>query len=85
MEVLSDSTEAFDRGDKLRAYRSIESLQTYLLVAQDMPTVEIYNRDGDGTWRYFDISGLSATLSLPSIACELRLADIYEGVEFAAD
>lgn len=84
-EVLSPSTERYDRGRKFLHYREIESLQEYVLVAQDAPRIERFIRDSEGTWRFSDVSGLDATLELPSIGCVLALADVYETVTFEAD
>jgi Uma2 family endonuclease len=82
IEVLSPSTEAFDRGAKFQAYRTIETLKEYLLVAQDSPTVEQYVRNGDGSWKFMTVVGLESTLTLPSVECTLNLAAVYKRVEF---
>src|SRR3954465_15778470 len=58
VEVLSPSTEAFARGAKFRAYRTIESLKEYVLVSQDKPLVEQYIRNGDEEWKYKTAEGL---------------------------
>ncbi len=77
IEVLSPSTEAYDRGKKFGHYRTLESLQEYVLIAQDAPLVEHFARQDDGTWRFAAASGLDASVHLPSIGCTLALADIY--------
>jgi len=82
-EVLSPSTEGYDRGRKFELYRKIESLQEYVLVAQDRAFVEHYVRRGS-KWELSDISGLDDALQLESIQCELALRDIYDKVEFPA-
>lgn len=82
LEVLSDSTEAYDRGRKFDHYRAIESLTDYLLVAQDEAKIEHYTRQKDG-WLLTQVKGLDDVLPLPSIGCELRLAEVYEQVEVA--
>lgn len=82
IEVLSPSTEAFDRGAKFWAYQTIESLKEYVLVAQDSPAVERYVRNGDGSWQYKSVVGLEGSLALPSIECTLNLAAVYKRVEF---
>jgi len=82
IEVLSPSTEAYDRGKKFGQYRRIESLAEYLLVAQDTPRVERYLRQPDGDWLLHEAARMEDTMSLPTIRCELRLAEVYEGVEF---
>jgi Uma2 family endonuclease len=80
VEVLSDSTEKYDRGEKFANYRRIESLREYVLVAQDKIRVEHYVRDGE-QWVLSEISDPHKTLLLPSIACELTLSAIYEKLE----
>ena len=80
-EVLSPSTEAYDRGRKFESYRKIASLQEYVLLTQDRAFVEHYVRSGS-KWELSDISGLDGTLQLGSIQCKLALRDIYDKVEF---
>lgn len=80
VEVLSESTEAFDRGKKFSSYQQIESLREYLLVAQDEFVVEHYLRQEDG-WLYTKASGLEAGLVLPALDCRIALSDIYSKVE----
>lgn len=82
IEVLSPSTEAYDRGEKFAHYRQLSSLQEYLLVAQDAVLVEHYRRQKK-QWLFTDFQNLDETLALPSIQCELPLQDIYERVTFA--
>lgn len=84
IEVLSESTEAYDRGRKFQQYRQLESLKDYLLIAQDAPYVELYSRQPDDTWVLRTVSGLEATVSLPSIGCTLPLSGIYRNVVFPA-
>ncbi len=80
-EILSPSTEAYDRGRKFEHYRTIESLQEYLLVAADRMRVDLYARQTDGRW-LLNTAGLAQeTLELRSIECTIRLADLYEKVE----
>jgi Uma2 family endonuclease len=83
-EVLSESTEAYDRGEKFALYRGIEALQEYVLVAQDRPRVERFLRRPDGTWNFAAVEGLDAVLRLASVGCELKLAEVYEGIAFPA-
>lgn len=75
-EVLSDSTEADDRGRKFSAYRRLDSLREYVLVAQDRVQVELYARRG-GQWVLSESTGLDDRLRLDSIGCELSLSEIY--------
>ena len=82
IEVLSPSTEQYDRGKKFEDYRALHSLQEYILVAQDRPHVERYVRQDRGTWLFSEVDGLEASLELASIQCALTLADIYEKVVF---
>jgi Uma2 family endonuclease len=84
VEVLSPSTEAYDRGRKFKHYRAIESLQAYLMVAADRIQADLYARQSDGNWLLTSASSLEDILSLQSIACQLTLADLYEKVDFAA-
>jgi Uma2 family endonuclease len=82
VEVLSPSTEAFDRGAKFEAYRTIESLKEYVLVSQDRPLVEQFVRNGDGKWTFAGAAGLEGSIALPSIECTLSLSAVYKRVEF---
>jgi Uma2 family endonuclease len=83
-EVLSPSTESYNRGLKFEFYRSLDSLQEYILVAQDRPAVDRFVRQESGQWLLFGYHGLEAIVPLPGIGCQLALGDIYEGVEFTA-
>ena len=81
VEVLSPSTEAWDRGGKFAIYRQIPSLEEYLLVSQDRPLVERYRRQGDGEWLLSDFRGMEAVVELASIQCSLVLAEVYAKVD----
>ena len=81
VEVLSESTEAYDRGRKFEHYRKIESLMEYILVAQDQYRIEQYLRQSDGRWIFTEIAGVDTTLVLSSIGCEIPLNEIYHLVE----
>lgn len=81
IEVLSKSTEHFDRGEKFRRYRRLKSLKEYLLVSQDQVSVEHYVRTGD-VWQYRDFDRLDLVMRLPSIDCELNLSDVYDKIAF---
>jgi Uma2 family endonuclease len=76
IEVLSPSTEAYDRGAKFINYRQLPTLQEYVLVAQDRPSVEHYARHGN-QWVLTTITDLEATVPLPTIGCELSMREIY--------
>ncbi|MCY2992334.1 MAG: Uma2 family endonuclease [Planctomycetota bacterium] len=82
IEVLSPPTEGYDRGVKFRHYRHIHSLMEYMLISQAECHVERFSRQPDDTWVLWETNDPQATLALPAIGCELRLADIYEKVEF---
>lgn len=77
VEVLSPTTESYDRIEKFARYRQLDSLQEYLLVAQEKPHVEHYVRQDDGSWRFTETDGLDATITLPSIEAELPLSEVY--------
>lgn len=82
IEVLSPSTEAYDRGEKFTHYRTISSLTDYILIAQDRPYVEHFTRQkGKRPWLYNVETELTGSLWIDSIKCELKLADIYDLVE----
>jgi len=76
VEVLSDSTEAYDRNDKLAHYRRIPSLRDYLLVSQHERRIEHYRRNDDGSWTLRDIQE-GGEVSLASIGCALSVDAIY--------
>ncbi len=77
LEVLSESTMAFDRGAKFAHYRQIPSLREYVLISQTESMVDTYYRTDDGTWEIQTITGLSATVVLKSLQCEVLMAEIY--------
>lgn len=83
-EVLSRSTESYDRGTKLSHYRTIPSLAEAVLIAQDRVHVEHWVRQTDGEWLVKELDGLDQNLELSSIHCKLPLARIYRRV-FAED
>jgi Uma2 family endonuclease len=85
VEVLSPSTEAWDRGGKFQNYRQIESLREYVLVSSDKPLVEAYLRQQDGTWVLSPFAGPEARARLVSLGVELDLAEVYSGVQFPSD
>jgi Uma2 family endonuclease len=82
IEVLSDTTEKFDRQQKFLRYQQyLPSLRDYVLVSQDQPAVQVFRRHSS-EWRYTAVSDLKGSISIPSIKCELRLSDIYDRVTF---
>lgn len=82
IEVLSPSTERSDRGDKFARYRSIESLQEYVLVSQHEARIEHFTRQSSSEWLYREYSGLEATFAMASLECTLALRDVYDKVNF---
>jgi Uma2 family endonuclease len=80
IEVLSDSTEVYDRGKKFQHYRTLESLQEYVLIAQQECRVEHYVRQPGNQWTLTETHDLSEVMQLSSIQCQLALADIYDKV-----
>ncbi len=82
IEVLSPSTERYDRADKFYAYRQLDSLQEYVLIAQDTQRVEIYRRPKQWEWELY--TGTEAACYLASVGLNLSLAAIYEEVSFVA-
>lgn len=82
-EVLSESTEQFDRGEKFLRYGNWNpTLTDYVLVSQDKPLVEHYIRQSDGGWILYRYSGLDADFTVEMIDCRFKLADIFDRVEF---
>ncbi len=84
-EVLSKSTESYDRGKKFDLYRELESLREYILVAQDEPHVDRFVRQEDGSWLLTVFKGIEAVLQLPTLACALPLSEVYEDVPFGPE
>lgn len=83
IEVLSESTEKYDRGEKFAHYPRLDSLREYILVSQNLPRVEKYVRHGEH-WLLTEVDGLDASLDIESLGCTVSLADIYDRVEFPA-
>lgn len=81
IEVLSESTEAYDRGRKFAQYRMIESLTDYVLISQDKVLVEHYSRQADGRWLFAAASQLTDALAVASMGCKLALSEIYDKVD----
>jgi Uma2 family endonuclease len=84
VEVLSESTERYDRGAKFQSYRQLPSFREYLLVSQTEPRIERFLRADDDTWTLTDAYGRDAVLVLESIDVELKLAEVYERLNFGA-
>jgi Uma2 family endonuclease len=84
VEVLSKTTEAYDRGFKSQGYRQIESLQAYVLVSQNEPHIEIFQREPSGSWSLREVSGMESALNIPPLGIEVPLEEIYARVDFTA-
>jgi Uma2 family endonuclease len=82
VEVLSDSTENYDRGDKFELYKQLVSLQEYVLVAQDRPYLERHVRQPDGSWVKTVFDDMAQSFSFVSVPVQIPLVEIYRGVEF---
>jgi Uma2 family endonuclease len=81
VEVLSESTEAYDRGGKFAHYRKLPSLLEYVLITPTKPHIEHYIRQPDQRWLLEEAEGLHSTLHLPAIDCHLSLAETYDKVD----
>lgn len=81
VEVLSSSAEAYDRGRKFELYRSLESLQQYVLVASDRVHVDVHTRTSDGGWVLRSLDGAADSVELESIGCRVRVSELYEKTE----
>ena len=82
VEILSDSTEAFDRSYKFTYYKSIESFVEYVLIAQDRPHVSQFVKQSDNAWLNYEFNSLEEAFYLTALDCELNLPEIYEAIEF---
>lgn len=82
VEVLSDTTRNYDRGEKFEHYRTLGSFAEYVLLAQDRPHCEHYVRQPDKSWIFTEQSELDATITLTTIDCELSLREVYDRVSF---
>ena len=83
VEVLSESTEAFDRGDKFARYQRFNpTLTDYILISQDEAKIEHFRRESEDTWEYRCHLGLKAVVKIASIKCKLKAADVYRRVKF---
>jgi Uma2 family endonuclease len=82
IEVLSRTTEAYDRGRKFEFYRDVESMQEYVLVSQREPVIETFLRKGHGDWAIATARGLEATVRLQSLNISIPLLEVYDGVAF---
>lgn len=81
IEVLSPTTEGYDRGKKFHEYQTLSSLQDYVLVAQDAARIECFSRGESDTWILTQAEGIDSVMMLSSIDVALSLADVYEQVD----
>ncbi len=82
IEVLSPSTEAYDRGEKFKRYRRIASLEEFVLVSLDLPRIEVFHRGRDGAWVLHEFEGLRAVARLKSVRVNLPLKKVFARVDF---
>jgi Uma2 family endonuclease len=80
LEVLSPSTEGYDRGGKFESYRALGSLAAYVLVSQETPHLEVFERQEGSRWLLTEYRGLEAVVPLPAIGCQLLLGEVYDKV-----
>ena len=85
IEVLSTTTEAYDRGEKFNRYRELDSFEEYVLIYQTKPSIETFYRQTDGTWLFTPCSGLEATAKIRSIGVDLLLSEVYGGIDFTTE
>ena len=83
VEVLSELTEAYDRGEKFAHYRRLETVAEYLMISQQVCQVEQYIRQPDGFWLYAAETEKEAMVNFSSVGCALRLSEIYDRLEFS--
>ncbi len=81
-EILSDSTEKYDRSSKSSQYRKIDSLQEYVLVSQSAPQVEVYQRLPEGDWKLRESADMTASFTLTSVGITIPLSEVYQRVVF---
>ncbi len=82
IEVLSSSTERYDRGDKFMLYRTLAPLQEYVLISQNRVQIERYIRQPDSMWLFSEIQHIDDRIELTAIGCTLAAADVYEQITF---
>lgn len=85
IEVISPSTQKYDRGLKSQEYRKIDSLQEYALASQDEPRMEVFRRQADSQWLPAEFAGLESVCRLESVGAAIPLAEIYSKVKFPVE
>lgn len=83
IEVLSESTKNYGRGQKFESYRKLSSLKEYLTISQDKIQIEHWMRQPDDSWILREYNASAETISLPSIGIDLQLSEIYEKIDFS--
>lgn len=81
-EVLSKTTESYDRGKKAENYRQLASLKAYVLVSQTSPHIELYERHGDGFWFLTEAKGLDQEIAIKPLGLKLPLVEVYDRIKF---
>ncbi len=82
IEVLSPSTESFDRSGKFQYYQTVSSVREYVLISQEKPMIEVYYKQDERNWLYSVVKGLEEKILLRTIQCELTLKDIYRKTDW---
>ena len=85
VKILSPLTEGYDRGEKFESYRQLGSLQTYVLISQARPFVEVFERQEDNRWLLSEYKGLVTDVPLSSIGCSLQLREVYDKIDFEVE
>jgi Uma2 family endonuclease len=82
IEILSPSTEKYDRGKKFAHYRQIENLQNYVLISQEEPNIEVFQRQPNEQWLFSEKNGLENSIEIPAIDYLLPLVEVYDKIDF---
>ena len=85
LEILSDSTEKYDRGEKFSHYQNLESLEEYILISQNQTKAESFLRQADNKWLYQKVEGSESELSIHSVNAKIKLEEIYKNTEELED
>ncbi|MBC7866346.1 MAG: Uma2 family endonuclease, partial [Gloeobacteraceae cyanobacterium ES-bin-316] len=82
IEVLSPSTENYDRGNKFFIYQKIKSLKEYILVDTSIPAVQLITKQADGLWKFETFANLSSFFLIQTISLHIHLGDVYDKIDF---
>jgi Uma2 family endonuclease len=85
IEVLSESTEKYDRGEKFKLYQGVPTFREYILVAQDHPEIDQFVQDTSGDWQRRGCDRLTGTLEFQSVSCAIPLTEIYDQIDFVPE